>query len=376
MKVHRIVSAGTPTALAHHRTPYTFHLASESTSLFPPAIPDDILGVAIAKTNDYVYTWYRNGYVSRGTTWNLVQRGEPYPFVLPGGKALPDIVDLGIGLIVDPASGVFHDRVYTWYRDGTFSIGSSRNLGEQQQAAGHTYTLPAPYTPQDLVGMAIATPKSALQNNPNRVYAWYKDGKVSSGTPTNLAYFEGPKPFTAPTGAAYADIRGMAIAGSNQWTYVWYVAQGQPTGDLAAVDWCYEIDTPSGMGQPVTITFYPIIKNVGSLGWSSSRSGAYTASVSWGISETQRLTDCPIDPYPHWFIGPQELKILKPGLTVPFHPNNEYSFAGWSFIHPDDQNSSNNQLVCHAGAKGHEFEGHGRMTHKRRPDVTLLSPYV
>ncbi len=48
--------------------------------------------------------------------------------------------------------------------------------------------------------------------------------------------------------------------------------------------------------------------------------------------------------YPYWFLDRGMTAILDGGVTLPFHQNNEYMFAGWTFHHQQDTNSKNNFL--------------------------------
>ena len=72
--------------------------------------PTDVLDMAIAKSTDLVYTWYRDGTVSVGSSRRLGERVSSQPFSLPPGKRPGDVLALAIGR---------DDHVYAWYADGT-----------------------------------------------------------------------------------------------------------------------------------------------------------------------------------------------------------------------------------------------------------------
>jgi len=165
----------------------------------------DIVGMAIAGSNDHVYAWYRNGMVSSGTSSDLDQYRAPYAYSLPPGKTPADIVGMGIA--------GSNDRVYAWYRDGTVSAGSTADL--DGQVAPYPYSLPPGKAPADIVEMGIA-------GSNDHVYAWYDDGTVSSGTSSDLDQYRAPYRYTLPLSKTPQDIVGIGIAGSNDRIYTWY----------------------------------------------------------------------------------------------------------------------------------------------------------
>lgn len=142
---------------------------------------------------------------------------------------------------------------------------------------------------------------------------------------------------TVPASTADAETAERHNLLSKCWT-------GPPStsGDLSAFDWCYSIDKVSG-----TITFYPIIKNVGLNDWKSKKDGYYAigAEVNSVLSERKY----PLPPYPYWFLKRDETSKLE-GIALPFHPNNQYRVINpWVLSHPEDVNQGNNS---HAGLKG------------------------
>ena len=75
----------------------------------------------------------------------------------------------------------------------------------------------------------------AIAGSNDHTYVWYKDGTVSSGSTGDLDQHRQPYGFSLAPGKSPNDIVGVAIAGSNDHTYVWYkdgtVSSGS-TGDL------------------------------------------------------------------------------------------------------------------------------------------------
>ena len=65
------------------------------------------------------------------------------------------------------------------------------------------------------MGMAIA-------GSNDYVYVWYDDGTVSAGTTKDLDAYKSIYLYTLPAGKTFADIIGLGIAGSNDYTYVWF----------------------------------------------------------------------------------------------------------------------------------------------------------
>ncbi len=151
---------GTSWDLDKYEAPYT--------TTFPPGKKfSDVVGFAIAKSNNHVYVWYNDGTVSSGTSWDLDKYKAPYAYSLPPGKNPNDIVAIGI---------TSNDRIVAWYDDGTASKGTSWDL--DKYSAPYNYSLPSIYEPDEIAGIAIA---------PNdHVITWFYDGKATKGTSWDL----------------------------------------------------------------------------------------------------------------------------------------------------------------------------------------------
>ncbi|WP_437933303.1 M12 family metallopeptidase [Sorangium sp. So ce341] len=104
------------------------------------------------------------------------------------------------------------DSVYTWYNDGMVSAGTSSGLDDKLPQ--YPYTLPPGYQISQIRGIAIA-------KSNNHVYVWYSDGKVSSGTTADLDKYFPPTPFSLPPGKTALDIVEMDIS-MNDHVYTWF----------------------------------------------------------------------------------------------------------------------------------------------------------
>jgi hypothetical protein len=161
-----------------------------------------IVGISIACSNDHVYTWYSDGTVSVGTSENLSDYEAPHSYSMPFGKTPADIIEIGIA---------GNDRVYTWYRDSTVSVGTSTDLDKYQPR--HRFIVPKLESAALIVGIDIAC-------SDDHVYAWYSNGHVSSGTSDNLGQYYENHRFQA-SGRAPASVVGIGIAG-NDYVYAWF----------------------------------------------------------------------------------------------------------------------------------------------------------
>jgi len=184
-----------------------------STDRFQP-----ILTLAIAP-DDRIYTWYDNGTVSIGHSGNLTAYQNPLSFTVAEGKNLNDLHAIAIAP---------NNFVYAWYKDGTMSIGTSRNLDARRAIQLNEDGEPSEYVDMpigtdgdeksmhDVVGIGIAKSDS-------HVHIWYDDGTVSSGTSLDFDYYYKNRPYSSPVvnGSDWRyRIRGMGIA-SNDWIYTW-----------------------------------------------------------------------------------------------------------------------------------------------------------
>ncbi|MCI0331309.1 MAG: fibronectin type III domain-containing protein, partial [candidate division Zixibacteria bacterium] len=136
-------------------------------------------------------------------------------------------------------------HVYVWYRDGKVSSGTSSDLDKYR--APYNYSLPPGKVPADIVGTGIA--------GDDHVYVWYRDNMVSSGTTSDLDKYRALYSYTVipaippRTQKTPADIVGMGIACSDDHVYTWYgdgtVSSGS-SSDLDLHRTQYEYSLPPG----------------------------------------------------------------------------------------------------------------------------------
>jgi CubicO group peptidase (beta-lactamase class C family) len=168
----------------------------------------DIVGIAIAGSNDRIFTWYSDGKVTSGTS-NDLDAYSTHNFSMPPGKKTSDIVGIAIA--------GSNDRVFVWYKGNTVSSGSSRDLD--------LHSAPQPCFPaplknaRHLAGVGIA-------GSNDYVFYWYKDGKVSEGTTTDWDKYSTVKSFKPASTKSAEDIIGVGITGSNDRVYAWYRGTG------------------------------------------------------------------------------------------------------------------------------------------------------
>ncbi|MCB6179055.1 hypothetical protein LHP98_13085 [Rhodobacter sp. Har01] len=150
---------------------------------------DQIVAMAMAGTDDHVYTWYADdsgdGYVCGGTTTHLDSYRKKRRFALPTGKTPANIVDIGI---------TAQDLVVAWYDDRTFSTGTTEDLASRPLNPGaqtQPYVLPGSKIPADILSIEI-------RKSTNQVYTWYRDGTFSVGHFHDLAFVDYPAPYKVP----------------------------------------------------------------------------------------------------------------------------------------------------------------------------------
>jgi Astacin (Peptidase family M12A) len=188
------------------------------------AIPTaDVVDMSISPSGD-IYTWWSDGDVTSGSSYDLELYRSRYRYTLPAGYLTSDIA----GIAIAKGSG----DVYTFYKDGKRSVGDTSNLASI--TAPTTYTLPPGYTPYDIVAVDMAPSGST--------YIWFDDGKRYYGNSLDLDADGGPSSYSLPVGKSRTDILGIAISAGGD-TYVWYddgEASSGTTTDFDAVRAPYE----------------------------------------------------------------------------------------------------------------------------------------
>lgn len=129
---------------------------------------------------DQVVTWYHDGTVSVGTTSDPDAYADPVPYTLAyrseEDPANPDDQDYMAPVDVRAIAIDEDGLAWTWYDDGTHSVGSITDLDDHwNRNPGVKLRLPAGYAMNHIVAMAIA-PEFV---DPVRV--WFDDGRFSDG---------------------------------------------------------------------------------------------------------------------------------------------------------------------------------------------------
>lgn len=130
------------------------------------------------------------------------------------------------------------NHVYAWYRNGMVSSGTSADFDDFRPP--YPYTIPGGRTPNDILAIDIASD--------NHVYAWYRDGTVSAGTSWDLGAYRPPDRYTLAPGRSPADVVGIGIA-SDDHVYVWYrdgMVSSGTSRDLDAYRPAYRYSLPLG----------------------------------------------------------------------------------------------------------------------------------
>lgn len=284
-----------------------------------------IVAVAI-NPNNVVYTWYSNGTVSKGTVADLDSVAMPTPFSLPSGKQAVDIRAIAISK---------NNQVHVWYDDRTHSVGSSIDLDVSSPPGTCTgdnksgcTTLPAGKRMQHVVGMAI-------HKTNNRVYTWYEDGTLSIGNTKNLSAHSAPKIYTwgHGSGGTSYNIRGMGISKSNR-VYTWFSNVTYSGGTSTDLDY-FRSPSPYTMapfrisgGEKNWDEWYQAITIQNLL---DHQSGFRTADTKGAMKAYKQTEDTITYKNIHkHFLLTQKLKS-KPGTSTSYSNHN---FGLWNVITP------------------------------------------
>ena len=140
--------------------------------------PEDIVGMAIRSgATDEVFTWYYDGTISVGDPWDLasiVPRDEEYTARPLAGYSLSNIVGFAY------TTGF---AVVTFYDSGVYSVGNSEDLG-----AGGWNTYTAGLGPMGSWDIR----ETFVSKQTGSFYAYFRDGTVIHGTRDDLDEHGGP----------------------------------------------------------------------------------------------------------------------------------------------------------------------------------------
>lgn len=153
-------------------------------------------------TDSRVYTWYTNKTYSIGSTDELDRHQAPKPFSLPLGRNPIDIVGVAISA---------NNRVHAWYRDGAHSVGRANDLSSRAPIALDSKgKIVKTKLPSGAGGFKNVT-AIAIGKSSNRIYAWYIDGTYSVGSTQDFGAHNGRRSFKVRGGSRY-QIRGIGIS--------------------------------------------------------------------------------------------------------------------------------------------------------------------
>jgi hypothetical protein len=143
--------------------------ASVPYSLPPGYTPLDIVGMSMATSLGYVYTWYENGKYTIGDPYDLDSVQGPTDYTVASDQYISRIRGIGFAETGDP-----DDReVLVWYSNGKVSIGSPSDLDATSNGSIPFY-LPPEQAPYHIVEMDT--------DIHNIVHAWFSDGTMYKGT--------------------------------------------------------------------------------------------------------------------------------------------------------------------------------------------------
>ncbi len=163
-------SAGTSEDLSASRSPFnhTYQLPSNPITNYQYQ-PDDIVGMAIDGTNNWVFAWYNDSYVSAGTPSNLGAHRDPYHYDLAidsrnGKEFKPNQIK---GIAIDGQENV----TVVFYQYRQVSMGTTAEL-DKYSKSGSTST----YCLTKLPGSNVK-PKhfidAGIDYTNNHVFIWF-----------------------------------------------------------------------------------------------------------------------------------------------------------------------------------------------------------
>lgn len=186
------VSAGSTKDLESIRSLHRFHYPSGKSA-------DDVIDMAIEYQSNKVFTWYTDGTVTVGSTVEL-DKYETTTFSLPLGYNISQIVGIGVDGTMD--------RFVFWFNNGKRSFGTYKDADAEGLSQIKSYSLPQGYTYSDIVAMAIDEKGSNTIS-----FVWFKDGMRCGGTSTDLDSRWSLTRYYPPCNFSTSNIIGIGIDG-------------------------------------------------------------------------------------------------------------------------------------------------------------------
>lgn len=277
--------------------------------------------------NGTVHTWYADQKVFTGTAQDLDAQGEGLSFSLPSGKTVNDIRAMAISPI--------SNRVFTWYDDGSLSSGTARDLDKyfyeknpytNSDGEKTGFKKADDKVMNQIVGIAMGKNGSQTQT-----YTWYDDGTVSVGDARNLVKYAAPVSYSTGSGKSRYDIRGMGMTADNH-VITWYSDKTYVKGSYTDLDkhfrnpHSYSLP-PGNMPGILEQTAWRVkteVRHLLSHTAGIKGNGTSAAKAMFNLGENQRLTELQVQTY---ILSTQKL-LFDPGSSAEYS-NRGLGFCGW-----------------------------------------------
>jgi CubicO group peptidase (beta-lactamase class C family) len=172
------------------------------------------------------------------------------------------------------------NRVTSWYTDGRYDIGSSEDLDSISSAPSQVYQRPPG---QDIVDI-VAIARGGSQD---RVYSWYRDGSYAVGTPDDLAAFSYVRPGDDPAfeSRRIDTIVGIGVHKTADLFYAYYHDGVVTSGDSPANlenRWQRDYTVPGGEGRRYDIVAIDRSANDQMVAWYSDGMASKGSATNLG----------------------------------------------------------------------------------------------
>ncbi|MCB0629290.1 MAG: serine hydrolase [Lewinella sp.] len=169
-----------------------------------------------------VYTWYTNKEYSIGTPEDLDAYQNLQPFELPEDKTVYDVVGMAI-------IGTY---LHTFYKNRTYSVGTAYNLASiKAPSVNAEVVTPKISSGSGTYGMRRIVGMAGL--NTADVLTIYDDGTMSSGSPNDLGRkLHTTLPMNETRAFSRYDIRGIAGSKENGTLFIWFSNEKVTSGSL------------------------------------------------------------------------------------------------------------------------------------------------
>lgn len=174
----------------------------------------NVIDVALNPRNGHITYFYKRGFATRGDDSNAATHSPHFKYELPQGLE-PGYV---VGIDIDDSG-----RLFAWYDDGTYSIGTERHF--ESEAAPAPYALPSGRQPSEIRAISLGDGGEAV--------AYYRDGTFSAGTPADLGATAASQPLSLPSGRSASTIVGVG-RGKRDASQIFFSDSSTLAGQVAA----------------------------------------------------------------------------------------------------------------------------------------------